>query len=341
MKALVLGGSQFVGLHTVRELVARGHDVSVLNRGKTETRLPPGVTRLVADRTDAESMRAALEGTEWDAVFDVSGFIMVAMGSSMSDLVDLLDGRVGAYVYTSSIMAYAPSGVFPWKEGFATVDEGPNTYAGFKKSVEETLLERHARSGFPASVVRPAAVYGPDNNIYDTEMSYFLRLLRGLPVILPHDGLVTSSYGHVDDLCRVMVDMASRPEAPGEIFNITAEGVTANEYVSILSDIVGKPADVVYMPSDRVGKTEKPAYSHLFGSFHHGILSTEKAERLLGFQPDYDFRSGHAQTFEWFMESGLANTEDAPVDPLWFDGRVFGYEARLAEELRAEGPGSA
>ena len=84
VKALVLGGSQFVGLHTVRELVARGHDVTVLNRGQTEARLPPGVERLVADRRNAESMRAALAGKEWDAVFDVSGFIMAAIGSSVS-----------------------------------------------------------------------------------------------------------------------------------------------------------------------------------------------------------------------------------------------------------------
>jgi nucleoside-diphosphate-sugar epimerase len=336
MNALVLGGSQFVGLHTVRELLSRGHDVTVLNRGKTSTELPPGVKRLVADRTDAASMRAALEGKDWDAVFDVSGFIMAAMGSNFSDLVDLLDGHVGAYVYTSSIMAYAPTGTFPWTEDFPSVDEGPNTYGGFKKAVEEVLLERHARTGFPASVVRPAAIYGPDNNIYDMEMSYFLRLIRGLPIIVPHDGLVTGSYGHVDDLCRVMVDMASHGAAPGEVFNITAEGVTANEYVRVLSEIVGKSADVVYMPSNRVGTLEKPAYNHLFGSFHHAVLSIEKARRVLGFEPRYDFRSGHAQTFEWFTEAGLAGTEEAPVDPLWFASYDFEYEARLASELRAE-----
>ncbi len=336
MKALVLGGSQFVGLHTVRELVARGHDVTVLNRGQTETQLPAGVERLVADRRDAESMRAALEGKQWDAVFDVSGFIMVAMGSNLTDLIDMLDGRVGAYVYTSSIMAYAPSGAFPWRETFATVDEGPNTYGGFKKATEEILLERHSRTGFPASVVRPASVYGPDNNIYDMEMAYFLRLLRGLPIIVPHDGLVTGSYGHVDDLCRVMVDMATHPKAPGEIFNITAEAVTANEYVSLLSEIVGKPADIVSMPSKYAGTLEKPAYSHLFGSFHHAMLSIEKAEGLLGFQPEYDFRSGHAQTFEWFMSSNLGSTEEAPVDPLWFASYDFDYEAKLAASLRAE-----
>lgn len=336
MKTLVLGGSQFVGLHTVRELVARGHEVAVLNRGRTETHLPPGVERLVADRRDAQSMRTALEGKEWDAVFDVSGFVMVAVGSNMSDLIDMLDGRVGAYVYTSSIMAYAPSGVFPWHESFPTVDEGPNTYGGFKKATEAALLERHGRTGFPASVVRPAAIYGPDNNIYDMEMATFLRLLRGLPIILPHDGLVTGSYGHVDDLCRAMVDMATHPKAAGEVFNITAEGVTANEYVSVLSEIVGKPADRVYMPSRYVGKLEKPAYSHLFGSFHHGVLSIGKAQDLLGFQPEYDFRRGHAQTFEWFMSAGLDSTVEAPADPLWFASYDFEYEARLAATLRAE-----
>ena len=334
MKALVLGGSRFVGLHTVRELLARGYDVTVLNRGQTEARLPAGVERLVADRRDGESMRAALEGKDWDAVFDVSGFIMVAMGADLSELIDLLDGRVGAYVYTSSIMAYAPSGVFPWDEGFPTVDEGPNTYGGFKRAMEEALLERHGRTGFPASVVRPAAIYGPDNNIYDMEMSYFLRLLRGLPIILPHDGLVTGSYGHVDDLCRVMVDMATHPEAAGEIFNVTAEGVTANEYVAALADIVGKPADVVYMPSRLIGKTEKPAYNHLFGAAHHGILSIEKARSVLGFEPQYDFRSGHAQTFEWFMAENLDKTEDAPMDPLWFASFDFDYEAKLARQIR-------
>lgn len=335
MRALVLGGSQFVGLHTVRELAGRGHDVTVLNRGRTATRLPPGVERLVADRTDMASMRAALAGTEWDAVFDVSGFLMVAIGARMEDLIDLLDGRAGAYVFTSSIMAYAPSGTFPWHEGRPTVDEEPNTYGGFKKACEFALLERHARTGFPASVVRPAAIYGPDNNIFDMEMAYFLRLLRGLPVIVPHDGLVTASYGHVDDLCRAMVDMATHPGAAGEIFNITAEAVTANEYVSVLSEIVGKPADLVYLPSSWVGKLEKPAYSHLFGSFHHGMLSIEKARAILGFEPEYDFRTGHAQTFDWFLAARLDQTQKAPVDPLWFASYDFEYEAKVAGAIRA------
>lgn len=334
MKALVLGGSQFVGLHTVQELVARGHDVTVLNRGKTATALPAGVQRLVADRTDNASMRAALSGTEWDAVFDVSGFVMVAGASDVDFLIDLLDGRVGNYVYTSSIMAYRQAGVFPWTEDFENNPEGPNTYGGFKVRVETALLARQRATGFPASIVRPAAIYGPDNNIYDMEAAMFFRLLRGLPVIVPHDGLVACSYGHVDDLCRVMVDMADIPAARGEVFNITRETVTVNEYVSVLADVVGKPADVVYVPTETLAKLPKAPFGHLFGRAHHSMLSIEKAERLLGFRPQYDFRSGHAQTFEWFMQSALKDAVDPLKDPLWFATYDFDWEAEVARMIR-------
>lgn len=335
MKALVLGGSQFVGLHTVRELVARGHDVTVLNRGKTEVVLPEGVGRLVADRRDFDSMRAALKGHEWDAVFDVSGFVMVAGGSSADDLLALFDGAVGAYIYTSSIMAYEPVGSFPWDESFATLDKGPNDYGGFKVAVEQALLDRHRRTGFPGSVVRPSAIYGPDNNIYDMEAAMFLRFLRGLPVILPHDGLVTGNYGHVDDLCRVMVDMASNDAAHGEVFNITGEAVTANEYVSVLADITGREAEILYLPSAMAPGLQKPPFGHLFGAFHHAVLSIEKAKRLLGFAPEYDFRSGHAQTFEWFQSSDLATAQQPLMDPTWFATYDFDYEAKVASEIRA------
>ncbi|HMK10301.1 MAG TPA: NAD-dependent epimerase/dehydratase family protein, partial [Acidimicrobiales bacterium] len=102
---LVLGGSVFVGKHLVEALVAGGADVTVLNRGQTPSSLDPSVKRLVADRTDVAQMRAALSGRDWDVIFDVSGFVMAAGGSDIDALLDLVDGHVGSYVYTSSIMA--------------------------------------------------------------------------------------------------------------------------------------------------------------------------------------------------------------------------------------------
>ena len=60
MKMLVLGGSRFIGLHLVRLLHSRGHDVTVLNRGRTEADLPEGVARISADRDDAGAQAATL-----------------------------------------------------------------------------------------------------------------------------------------------------------------------------------------------------------------------------------------------------------------------------------------
>ena len=94
-EVLVLGGSAFVGKHLVEGLVARGAGVTVLNRGRTPAALPDGVARLVADRTDPVQMSDALTGRDWDAVYDVSGFVMAAGGSDIDGLIDLLDGRVG------------------------------------------------------------------------------------------------------------------------------------------------------------------------------------------------------------------------------------------------------
>src|SRR6266508_1233673 len=62
------------------------------------------------------------------------------------------------------------------------------------------MLARHRATGFPATIVRPAAIYGPDNNIFDMELPMFLRLLGHRPIVVPHGGLVVGSYGHVGDL---------------------------------------------------------------------------------------------------------------------------------------------
>lgn len=340
MKSLVLGGSVFVGKHMVQALVNAGHDVSVLNRGRTPSSLPPGVKHIVADRTDAKSMRDALAGTRWDAVFDVSGFVMVSGGADVKSLLDLFDGRVGHYVYTSSVMAYAQGrGVFPWREEDPMSSDGPETYGGFKAEMERQLLERHRATGFPATIVRPAAIYGPDNNIFDMELPMFLRLRQERPILVPHGGLVAVSYGHVDDLCDAMLGCAGNKASLGEIFNITAEAVTASEYVRILAEIVGAKPNVVQVPDDMLPTLKKPAFGHLFSAVHHGPLSIEKARRLLGFRPRYDLRSGHEQTYAWFLKQGWGDKDVSPlIDTLWGATWDFDYETEVVRHILAAKP---
>lgn len=332
MKTLVLGGSVFVGRHLVERLHGDGHDVTVLNRGVTPIVLPEGVGRLISDRTDLEAMGRVLAGTEWDAVFDVSGFVMAAGGADVEGLLDLFETRTGRYVYVSSIMAYDQDlvGVAPWTEDMATNPSGPDTYGGFKAVVEASLLRRAAESGFPVTIVRPAAIYGPDNNIYDMETPMWLRLLQRRPVFLPHSGLVTCSYGHVDDLCDALVILSSAEAAAGEVFNITAEAVTTRHYVETLAGIVGVEPLIVEISDADLAGLERPPFGHLFGRAHHAVLSTDKASRLAGILPRIDFRAGHQQTYEWFVSKGWDRLDSPLQDPLWRASWDFDWEEEVA-----------
>jgi nucleoside-diphosphate-sugar epimerase len=336
VRTLVLGGSVFVGKHTVEALLAGGHDVAVLNRGQTPSDLPDSVERLVADRTDIEQMRRALDGRDWDAVFDVSGFVMAAGGSDIEGLLDLVDGHVGHYVYVSSIMAYDQSlaGIFPWTEDLPANPDGPGSYGGFKALAEAGMLARHRETDFPVSIVRPAAIYGPDNNIFDMELPMFLRLLGHRPIVVPHGGLVVGSYGHVDDLCEAMVAMVGNPAAVGEVFNVTGESVTVNRYVDVLAAVVGEQPDVVYLPDSMLGDLPGPVFGHLFGVRHHAMASIGKAQQRLGLTCRYDLRSGHEDAYEWFRSKGYADLDGPMVDPMWKASWDFDAEAAVARRVR-------
>lgn len=330
MRSLILGGGTFVGRRMVDLLLSQGHEVTVLNRGKTSAELPPGVSRIVGDRTSTESMTEALRGTEWDSVIDVSGFVMAAGGGQFEDLLGLLDGRTGAYVFVSSIMYYEPSGIMPWPETLAPRSDPPTTYGGFKVHAEQAIFDRFRSTGFPGVVARPAAIYGPDNNIHDMETAMFLRLRRGLPILVPHEGLVTTSYGHVDDLCLNLLELSRLSKAHGEAFNITGEGCSSMEFVVQLADIVGVEPAIVELPT---GFTDlKPIYGHLFGVKHHGILSVQKA-RDFGLTVERGFRTGYEQTYEWFCSTPLVDGPDLLSDPVWGAGYDFGLEAEVVAAL--------
>ena len=334
MRTLVLGGSSFVGGRLVKRLLENGDQVTTLNRGKSGG-AHAGVQQLIADRRDIDSMKAALASKEWDAVYDVSGYIMATDADNFTGLVDLVDGAIGRYVFVSSVMAYAQSGFFPWTEDFAKRDEPATTYGGFKVFAENLLLDRQRSTGLPATVARPAAIYGPDNNIFDMESAMFIRLRKGLPILVPHGGLVTGSWGHVDDFVEALTVLASHDAAVGEIFNVTGSGVTAKAYVETLADIVGAEPQVVAIHDELLPELDRPAFCRLFRERHHGVLSTRKLHDVLGVAPERDFRIGHEQTYEWFLRSPLASEQTNLADPLWGKGFDLDYEAEIAKKLGA------
>jgi nucleoside-diphosphate-sugar epimerase len=318
----------------VDELLARGHAVTVRTRGGSAP--PAGVAQLVADRKDREAMRRALAGQSFDEVYDVSASAQVAPVEDIAALIEMLDGHCGVYEFVSSIAVYrSGNGSFPWDETAPLTRGKPTGYGGHKVAVEALLAARRAATGFPYTVIRPAAVYGPYDNIPDGEMAMFHRLRRRLPVLLPHDGLVCFPYGHVADLARAMVLAAACPAALGEAFNITADAVTSMYYVRTLADIVGVEPEIVMLPDSVSASLKHPLpFNHRFQKIMHAVATCAKAERTFGFVPVFDFARGHRQTYEWFLAEGLDRVDTPMNDPTWNMSWDFEREAAVLATLR-------
>ena len=106
-RMLILGGTGFIGPHTVRYALERGHEVSIFTRGRSDTELPAGVEHLIGDRNDDHT---ALEGRTWDVVLDNNAQDYRWVQKSTELLRDATDH----YLFVSSISAYDIEG-FGWE----------------------------------------------------------------------------------------------------------------------------------------------------------------------------------------------------------------------------------
>ncbi len=248
MKCLVMGGTMFNGLALVRELAKHGHDVTVVNRGKTPVELPLGVARRFADRTDAAALRSALGSDDWDVVYDVNAY----RPEDVQLMAELLHGRAGHYVFVSSTVIYAASDRLPITEDFP-VDRSPaqNEYGRLKIECEDFLVREHRARGFPGTTVALSMVFGPNNVLPDREQRMFARLLQGRPILIPGDGTTLAQIGHVEDQARALRMVAQQPRTFGRRYNLTgADYFSAEGYVDIFGAVVGAKPNKVFVPAD-------------------------------------------------------------------------------------------
>ena len=196
LKILVLGGTGLIGPPMVRYAVARGHEITLFNRGKTNSHLFPDLEKLRGDRDGnlAALEEAVAAGRRWDAVIDNTASIPRWVAASAGLLKDAAD----YYLYTSSISAYADSST-PGADETAPVGTiSPEDEAAVKTTKDITgenygplkaRCEAEARMAFTderTCVVRPGLIVGPGD--YSDRFTYWpVRIYRGGEVMAPGD----------------------------------------------------------------------------------------------------------------------------------------------------------
>jgi 2'-hydroxyisoflavone reductase len=214
LRILMLGGTGFIGPHFVREALSRGHALTLFNRGKRQPEPTPGVETLYGDR---DGKLEALEGGEWDAVIDNSGYVPRHVRLS----TQLLRERVKHYLFISTISVYADLSVpgvtedAPLEkladESVEKVDGA--TYGGLKVLCERVVQEDFAGRN---TVVRPTYIVGPGDHT-DRFTYWPWRMSQGGEMLAPGTPADPIQYIDVGDLARFVVDCVETQG--GGVFN--------------------------------------------------------------------------------------------------------------------------
>ena len=181
MNILVLGGGVFLGAATLTTALARGHRVTVFNRGRARSSWPDGVEVITGDRT---ADLALLARRTWDAVIDTCGYTPAEVALSAEAL-----RNCGRYLFVSSISAYATTHQVPVREADALAsaqgiapDDRDMQHYGPQKAACEAEVSRVF--GARALLVRPGLIVGPGDRT--GRFSHWpWRVMEGSEMLVP------------------------------------------------------------------------------------------------------------------------------------------------------------
>jgi 2'-hydroxyisoflavone reductase len=308
MRILILGGTQFLGRHTVDAALARGHDVTLFNRGQTRPELFPNVEKLRGDR---DGDLTAISGRAFDAVVDTSGYVPRVVRETIDAL-----GSVGHYTFVSSVSVYASLATPPTEASAVAelaepTEEWREAYGELKADCEDVVRERFPEAFIP----RPGLIVGP----WDPtgRFTYWpARLAEGGRVLAPAPRDAPAQVIDVRDLARWIV-LAAETGLAGT-FNAVDRPTTRAALVETCrraasDDGMSTDAEVVWVEPDflleqAVGEwMELPLWLH--ASEYAGMLSIDPARAFAAGLQTRPLAETAADTLAW-VRSG-----EAPADP--------------------------
>jgi 2'-hydroxyisoflavone reductase len=187
LRILILGGTGFIGPHQVRYALARGHKLTLFNRGKTNPKLFAGeVEQLEGDR--ATGNLESLKGKEWDVIIDNP----TTLPRWAREAAQLLKNSAKQYLFISTISVYADNskpGMDETAETAKTDKPDDEKITGLNYGALKALSEKEVEKAFPgrATIIRPGLIVGPGDTT-DRFTYWPARINRGGEVLAPGDG---------------------------------------------------------------------------------------------------------------------------------------------------------
>lgn len=238
MEVLLIGGSGFMGRHVARALIAAGHKVTVLSRGRRDA--PAGTVILAADRGNSGSLAAALENRRFDVTID----FLLYDAADLERLLLVPYAALGRYFMISSGQVYlvTQGGDPPYLEEDAerTVSAEPRagtrdhdewSYGLGKRRAERALLALRGTHGVRGVALRLPIVQGEEDGSLRL-WAYLERMLDGAPLVLPDGGKRLTRFLYVGDLAGTLARLAEAPTPRTATYNLAQpDVVTLREFL--------------------------------------------------------------------------------------------------------------
>ncbi len=255
MRLLVLGGTRFVGRALVSEGLARGWDVTTVNRGLTGAS-PPEVTTLQVDRSDAAALASVAGENTWDLVVDTWSGAPAAAGIAARALA----GRAGRFGYVSSVSVYQwglhVDETSPLVDGNPAATEGD--YAAIKRGAELAVLEAFD----DALLCRAGLILGPWEDI--GRLPWWLgRIARGGKVLAPGRPQRPLQYVDARDLAAFMLDaLVAGHGGPVDVISRSGHASMGGLLESCVTT-TGSTAELVWAPEETLSSAGVEPWIHL------------------------------------------------------------------------------
>ncbi|GAB4414006.1 MAG: SDR family oxidoreductase [Bacteroidia bacterium] len=327
MKILFIGGTGNISMACTRLALERGHEVYLLNRGRTS--LPEGAHAVVADIGDETATRQALAGHTFDVV---ANFIAYVPADIERD-IRLFQGRIGQYVFISSASAYQKPATHPVITESTPLANPYWQYSRDKIACEDLLQLACRDTGFPMTIVRPSLTYETVIPVAIgswTDFTIIDRIRRGQPVIVHGDGSSLWTITHARDFAKGLVGLLGHQQATGHAFHITSDEIlTWNQIYEAVMDAAGNRVEMVHIPSDFIARHDEAQTGNLLGDKAVSVIFDNS--KIKRFVPDYvatiPFRQGIAETVRWF-DADPARRVILPENNAFMDRVIAAYRGR-------------
>jgi nucleoside-diphosphate-sugar epimerase len=317
MRVLIIGGTGLISSAITPQLLERGDDVTLYNRGKSEIRFAGEPKFLQGDRKDYVAFEAQMaEAGHFDCVIDMVGF----SPQDAESVVRAFTGRIGQFIFCSTVCTYGgPASHYPIREDEPRRPVG--TYGANKVKIEDTLMEAHERGDFPVTIMRPSQTYGEGGTIVHSlgwETTYLDRIRKGKPIIVHGDGSCLWAACHIEDVGRGFVGATGNPKAYGKAYNVTGEEwMTWNRYHEGVAEALNAPKPtLVHIPTDLLGKLAPKRANISVEIFQFpSVFDNSAAMNDLGFRYTIPWVEGVRRTVAYLdAHDRIKNSDDDPLD---------------------------